>query len=214
MPASTLRHTSREIVPFEPGVELLRDMVIFDLETTGLSPASDDIIQIAALRMVDGTIRPRDRFSTFVKPGRPIDPFITGLTGITDDDVRDAPTAADAVGRFSAFCARSLLVAHNGHAFDIPFLQQAATANRRVRYIDSMHLSWQVWGRSRGISHSLDGVVARLRVDSGDVRRHDARGDVELLARCVQKLLGRMADPGGGYKLSVYECSLPGAGSS
>lgn len=207
---------NREIVPFNPGIELVRDMVVFDLETTGLSPASDDIIQIAALRMVDGSIRSRERFSTFVKPARPIDPFITGLTGITDDDVRDAPTAAHAIDRFAQFCDRSLLVAHNGHAFDIPFLQQAGAmkrrSRRRVRYIDSMHLSWQIWGRSRGISHSLDGVVARLRVDSDDIRRHDARGDVELLARCVQKLLSRMAKPGGGYKLSVYECSLPGDG--
>jgi len=203
----------REIVPFEPGATLLKSLVVFDLETTGLYPGNDEIIQIAAMRLVDGTIRPDDSYFSYVNPGRPIDSFITDYTGISDRDVAGAPGPREAVNEFSKFCGSSLLVAHNGHAFDIPFLQKVSTRNRRglrpISYIDSMHMSWQVWGRGRGISHSLDNVVSRLRVPSGDVRRHDARGDVLLLARCVVAMLERMTRARRGYRLSVYRSHLP-----
>ncbi len=205
----------REIVPIENDTELLKDLVIFDLETTGLSPVDDSIIQIAAVRVVNGRIDPGDRFFTYVDPGQAIDSFITDLTGITDEDVRGAPGAHQAVSQFSEFCGSSLLVAHNGHAFDIPFLQRASMRRRRsrrpVQYIDSMHLSWQIWGRAHGVSHSLDRVVARLRVRTGGIPRHDARGDVQLLAGCVKELLGRMMKANHGYTLNVYKCHLPTA---
>lgn len=203
----------REVVPFEPGAALLRSLVVFDLETTGLYPGNDEIIQIAALRLADGAIRRDDAFFSYVDPGRPIDPFITGYTGISDRDVAGAPGPQEAVNAFSRFCGSSLLVAHNGHTFDIPFLHRATTRARRalrpVSYIDSMHISWQVWGRGRGISHSLDHLVSRLQVPSGDVRRHDARGDVLLLARCVVAMLERMSQARRAYRLSVYRSHLP-----
>jgi len=203
----------REVVPYEPGAALLRSLVVFDLETTGLYPGDDEIIQIAALRLVDGAIRRDDALFSYVNPGRSIDPFITGYTGITDRDVAGAPGPKEAVNAFSKFCNTSLLVAHNGHAFDIPFLHRATRRARRglrpVSYIDSMHISWQIWGRGRGISHSLDNVVSRLRVPSGDVRRHDARGDVLLLARCVVALLEQMKRARRAFRLSVYRSHLP-----
>jgi len=203
----------REVVPFEPDAALLKNLVVFDLETTGLHPGDDEIIQIAALRLVDGAIRRDDAYFSYVNPGRAIDPFITDYTGISDRDVAGAPGPKEAVNAFSKFCGSSLLVAHNGHAFDIPFLHRATTRARRglrpIHYIDSMHMSWQVWGRGRGISHSLDNVVSRLRVPSGDVRRHDARGDVVLLARCVLAMLERMTRARRDYRLSVYRSHLP-----
>lgn len=203
----------RQIVPFEPGAVLLKSLVVFDLETTGLYPGDDEIIQIAALRLVDGNIRRDECFFSYVNPGRPIDPFITDYTGISDRDVAGAPGPREAVSAFAGFCGSSLLVAHNGHAFDIPFLHRASTRGRRglrtISYIDSMHMSWQVWGRGRGISHSLDNVVSRLQVPNGDVRRHDARGDVLLLGRCVVAMLERMARARRAYRLSVYRGHLP-----
>jgi DNA polymerase III alpha subunit (gram-positive type) len=205
----------RDIIPFKPEAEVLKNLVVFDLETTGLSPGDDEIIQIAAMRMIDGAIRRDDCFFTYVDPGRPIDPFIVDYTGITDRDVAGAPGPQEAVRAFSTFCDSSVLVAHNGHSFDIPFLRSVTTRSRQglrpASYIDSMHLSWQLWGRARGVSHSLDGVVSRLRVRAGDVRRHDARGDVLLLARCVEELLGRMARARRDYRLSIYRCHLPAA---
>ncbi len=200
---------------FDPRGRPLRELVIFDLETTGLSPSDDEIIQIAASRIVDGRIDSDDGFFSYVRPRQRIDPFITSYTGITNEDVRDAPGPLEVLEEFSLYCGDALLVAHNGHRFDIPFLRQVCRRRRcsvrDTNYIDSMHLSWRVWGRARGMSHRLDSVVSRLRVRAAGVRRHDARGDVALLSRCVVGLLKRLeraADPG---KVNVYPCVLPAA---
>jgi DNA polymerase III epsilon subunit family exonuclease len=197
------------------GVDLLRHLVVFDLETTGLSPENDEIIQIAALRIVGGRLRSADSFSSYVRPARPVSPFITNLTGITQRDVAAAPRIAEVLPGFSAFCGDALLAAHNGHTFDVPFLRRACRGRsaglRQVPYIDSMHLSWQVWGRGRGLSHGLDSVIARLGVATAGVRRHDARGDVDLLARCVLDLVARASRLRRLASLSVYNCHLPAA---
>lgn len=198
---------------FDPREGPLKELVVFDLETTGLSPSDDEIIQIAASRIVDGRIDSDGGFFSYVKPRHRIDSFITNYTGITDEDVRDAPGPLEVLEEFSVYCGDALLVAHNGHTFDIPFLRQVCRRRRcsvrDARYIDSMHLSWRVWGRARGMSHGLDSVVSRLRVRTAGVKRHDARGDVALLARCVVGLLERLervADPG---RVLVYPCVLP-----
>ncbi len=195
------------------GAKLLSNVVVFDLETTGLSPSDDEIIQIAAVRIERGTIRSMDRFFSFVKPNRSIESFITSLTGITNDHVKTAPDALLAFKQFSVFCSDSLLIAHNGHAFDVPFIRSACGSSlansREFRYIDSMHLSWLTWGRERYRSHSLDAVVSRLQIKSGHVRRHDARGDVTLLAQCVVRLVERLDRDGWKQQLNVYCCMLP-----
>jgi len=198
---------------FHVSSNILANAVVFDLETTGLSPSNDEIIQIAAVRIQAGKVNARDQFFSYVKPRRKIDPFITSLTGITNRHVKGAPRPLEILKRFSAFCGDSLLIAHNGHAFDVPFLRSACggrkTSFREYRYIDSMHLSWLIWGRERGVSHSLDHVVARLRVDRHAARRHDARGDVALLADCVLRLIDRLDRVGWQREPKVYSCTLP-----
>jgi len=198
---------------FRGGAYNVANTVVFDLETTGLSPSNDEIIQIAAVRIDSGKVRASDRFFSYVRPTRRISPFITDLTGITDDDVEDAPPALDVLKQFAAFCGDSLLVAHNGHAFDIPFIRSACDRRRllvrEARYVDSMHLSWMVWGREAGLSHSLDAVLSRLRVGTGGIRRHDARGDVTILAKCYLKLVDRLGRAGWQSPPKIYTCALP-----
>ena len=63
--------------------------IAIDVETTGLAPKRDKILEIAALYVAEGQIQ--DRFVTLIQPCRPIAPEITRLTGITDDLVREAP---------------------------------------------------------------------------------------------------------------------------
>ena len=198
---------------FTTGSWLLADSVVFDLETTGLSPSDDEIIQIAAVRIRDGRVTPRDRFFSYVKPRRRIDSYITYLTGITNDHVRGAPRAFDILRQFTCFCGNSLLIGHNARAFDVPFLRSACSKRRAVlrdlQYVDSMHLSWLLWGREQGVSHSLDEVVSRLRVRRQGARRHDARGDVKLLAECVLMLTERLDRSGRGRLPKVYTIGLP-----
>lgn len=172
------------------------DLVIFDLETTGLSPYANDIIQIAAIRVRFGNILHADSFSTFVNPGYSIPSFITSYTGISNSDVRNAPPASKALSEFSRFVGASTLLAHNGHRFDMPFIHAACEKNglptRGVNYSDSIYLSKRVWHSSR--THNLDVVMERLQLTASSFRRHDARGDVGLLAEAVTKMW-RMIDP-------------------
>jgi DNA polymerase III subunit epsilon len=170
------------------------ELVIFDLETTGLSPTANDIIQVAAVRVRFGTVLHSDTYSTFVNPGYRIPPFITAYTGISDSQVRHAPSAAEALATFSRFVGTSTLLAHNGHRFDMPFIRaacaKAGLPTRSVDYTDSIYLSKRVWRDSR--SHGLDMVIERLGLDASGHRRHDARGDVGLLAEAVTRMWRRL----------------------
>lgn len=188
------------------------DWVVFDLETTGLSPDWDTIIQIAAVRMRGGRRMERESFELFVNPGRPIPAFITQYTGIGDRHVRGAPGIVTALQEFSHFVGESTLVAHNGHRFDMKFLaaecRKSGLPTRPVEYHDSLGLSWALWGR-KGCRHGLDSVLQRLDLADEAVRRHDARGDVLLLARAIEAMTVRLKDSGQPLDLRRYEGSLP-----
>ncbi|WP_043587721.1 3'-5' exonuclease [Geminisphaera colitermitum] len=171
------------------------NLVIFDLETTGFSPRWNDIIQIAAVRLVDGRISD-ETFSTYVSPRRPVPDHITELTGITDADVADAPETSDALRAFARFVGDvgpTTLVAHNGHRFDMRFIAESCTLHglpmRPIRFIDSIWLSKKLWPAES--LHNLDVIVERLGIETGITghRRHDARADVHLLANAVRRMI-------------------------
>lgn len=95
------------------------DYVVLDFETTGLSPEKDAIIQIAAIRFRNH--EPIEQFVSFVNPKRPIPPKITDITGITDEDVKNAPTIEEIFPDFIQFLKDDVLIAHNA-PFDMKFL--------------------------------------------------------------------------------------------
>ncbi|MDP4115783.1 MAG: exonuclease domain-containing protein [Bacteroidota bacterium] len=95
------------------------EFCVIDTETTGLSAKYNNIIEIGLIKIKDLQIV--DRYGTFVNPGRPIPYFITQLTGISDDDVYDAPFFDQVVDECIDFIGDSILVGHN-LAFDMGFL--------------------------------------------------------------------------------------------
>ena len=100
----------------------LGPFTVFDLETTGMSPAKDRIVEIAAVRVeCDGT---QSRFQTLVNPERPIPPRVSAVHNIRDEDVADAPVFAVAGKNFLRFIAASTIVAHNAR-FDLGFFQES-----------------------------------------------------------------------------------------
>ena len=101
--------------------------VVVDVETTGGSPASASLTEVAAARYRGGELL--GTYQTFVRPDERIPPFITALTGISDAMVADAPRVGEMLPSFLEFVGRSVLVGHNLR-FDLSFLDHALVASR------------------------------------------------------------------------------------
>lgn len=101
--------------------DLDQTFVVFDIETTGLSPHSDNLTEIGAVKVQNCEIV--DSFSTFVNPKMDISYQIQELTRITNEMVKDAPSLEEALPKFIEFAKDSVLVAHNAD-FDTGFIYQ------------------------------------------------------------------------------------------
>lgn len=97
------------------------EIVALDLETTGLNPNRDAIIEIGAVKFADGKIT--DRFKSFVNPHRAIPPNIVTLTGIQQSDVEDAPELRNVLSQLTRWVADRPILGHNV-AFDLAFLHR------------------------------------------------------------------------------------------
>jgi DNA polymerase-3 subunit epsilon len=163
--------------------------VVFDTETTGLTPSSDEIVQIAAVRVVNGRRVAREVFDTLVDPLRAIPASSTDVHGITEDMVKGAPTILDAGKRFHDFARGAVLVAHNA-PFDMEFLRRHERG-MGVRFdhpvLDTVLLSAVVYGQLE--QHSLDALTARLGITIPEEARHTAIGDTVATADAFLKLL-------------------------
>ncbi len=105
------RDRSLEIYPM--------DYVVVDIETTGLSAGNNEIIELSALKVIDGKIN--DKFSELIKPQGEISPFITNLTGITACMVEDKAGIKEILPDFLNFCEDHIILGHNVK-FDLKFI--------------------------------------------------------------------------------------------
>ena len=104
----------------------LPDYTLFDLETTGVSCRSDDVVEISALRVRGGAVV--NSFSSLVNPGRHIPGAASQVNHITDEMVAGAPTMEEVLPEFLAFIGEDVLVGHNIARFDMKFLHRDCTA--------------------------------------------------------------------------------------
>lgn len=115
--------------------------ISLDLETTGLSPKHDKIIEIGAVKIIDGNIV--DTFSTFVNPGRSLEDRVVALTGITDSDLKKAPLVDEVIGELISFSDDLPLIGHR-ILFDYSFVKQAAV-NSGIKFertgVDTLKIS-------------------------------------------------------------------------
>lgn len=102
------------------------DFIILDLETTGLHPKHDEIIEIGAIKFIDNV--PVESFRGLVKPTEEITQEITAINGITNEDVANAPSIVEVLPHFIKFIGKHTLIAHNV-SFDLDFLQQNLYVN-------------------------------------------------------------------------------------
>lgn len=165
----------------------LRDLVyvVFDTETTGLDPATDEVVQLGAVRVVNGKVVSGEVMETLVNPGRAIPKSSTSVHGISTEMVADAPDFGDVCTMFHAFAADSVFVAHNA-AFDMAFLhKQSPKIGKRFDQpvMDTVLMSAAVFGGSA--VHTLDAICDRLSIVIPEDQRHTAMGDAVATARAM-----------------------------
>ena len=168
------------------------EFVAFDLETTGLSYMTDEIIEIGAVRIKDGQIT--DHFNTFVDPGISIPEQSTRITGITNAMVAGAPDAAAALEKFLGFVGSAALVAHNA-GFDMGFIKAKIAKylglTNQATYIDTLALARTLWPGLR--NHKLDTVAAHLEIKLGQHHRasDDAASCAGIFLKGIEVLIER-----------------------
>lgn len=161
-------------------------VVVFDVETTGMTP-TDEIIEIGAVKAVHGRIV--DRFVSYIRPERNrISDEITGITGIRWDDVRDAPPAREVVPRFLDWAGDCALGAHN-LPFDMRFLEPVARAVGRAvprRTFDTLALAREHFPDR---SHKLEEMAESLGIALD--RAHRAADDAEAALALMKRIVVR-----------------------
>ena len=164
------------------GISFPEDYVVLDLETTGLSPSEDEIIDIAAVRYISG--EKVAEFNTYVKPKSPIPAEITELTGIDDSAVKDAPEIEEALTNLSIFLNPDDLIVGHNVGFDIRFL---ATAYSRMG-IDFMPEAFDTCAVSRRLypelpKHRLIDLMQAFGIRES--QSHTAFDDCEMCNACL-----------------------------
>jgi DNA polymerase-3 subunit epsilon len=151
-------------------LEFPKEYVVIDLETTGLNPQFDEIIEVAGIKVIDDQVV--DEFSSLVKPKGKIPGFVEELTGITNELVQNAPPIEAVLPKFIDFIGNSILLAYNAH-FDINFIYDnyLEIANREFRndFIDVLRVSRRLYTELN--NHRLITLARHLNIDYGNGHR-------------------------------------------
>ncbi|MFD3191372.1 exonuclease domain-containing protein [Sedimentitalea sp. HM32M-2] len=163
--------------------------VVFDSETTGLLPHKDEVVQLAAVRVLNGRIIEGEVLDTLVDPGIPIPAASTKVHRITDQMVQGAPGFIEVGRNFHRFAHDAVIVAHNA-PFDMAFLRRDAEkmgVTWEHPILDTVLVSAVVFGASA--THTLDALCDRLGVVIPAELRHTALGDAYATAEVLCKML-------------------------
>ncbi len=160
-------------------------LIVLDTETTGLDHKTEKIIEIGAVRMVNGEIE--ETFSSLVNPEKPIRHSSFLIHGITDEEVKDAPTIGEVLPKFLEFVGDYPYIAHNA-LFDYSFINEALKATEGRKFtnprIDSFEMYRSVFPDEP--SHGLSALLARFNLPP-EVK-HRALDDALNLAKVYPKL--------------------------
>jgi len=154
--AKTIRNKGTHLLEFQD------EYIVFDLETTGLSPEYDEIIEFSGFKIKNNEIV--DHFSTLIKPVYPVDAFITSLTGISNAMLENELELPEVIDRIDQFIGSHVLLGHNVH-FDLNFLYDAMLFHKqkelRNDFVDLLRISRKVHPEWK--SHTLSNVSENLQ---------------------------------------------------
>ena len=152
------------------------EMISLDLETTGLDPRRDGIIEIGAVRMRDGRIV--DEYSQLVDPGVPLPAIITDITGIRQEQLLGQPSINSVLPAFTSFVRAAPVIGHNVD-FDMDFLARQGALRETLR-LDTVELASVLLPRAA--RYSLGNLVAELGIELKQAHRalEDARATALL----------------------------------
>ena len=163
--------------------------VLVDIETTGLSPVNDEIIEIGAIKVKDCKIV--DQYNELIKINRKLSPFITNLTGITDEMLNKGKLPTIALKEFIDFVDEDVIIGHNLN-FDLGFLKNKCKKyidySLNNRYIDTMYLAKKLVPNS--INYKLETLANYFNVSYEGA--HRGLKDVEItyeVYNCLRKLM-------------------------
>ncbi|MGM0444976.1 MAG: PolC-type DNA polymerase III [Bacillota bacterium] len=166
------------------------EFVVFDLETTGLNPVNNEIIEIGAVKIKDGEII--DDFSSLIKPDSNISNKITDITGIDNEMVKDKPAFKEVFNEFVDFIDGCPLVAHNMD-FDYSFIRKPLKEHnikKEITLIDTLTLSRAVLPKLK--NHKLATLVKHFNIKLDN--HHRALDDSKATAHLLFKLLEEIDD--------------------
>lgn len=164
----------------------LKDYVVFDLETTGINPERDVIIEISAVKVCGHKIT--GQYSTLVNPGRHIPAGATAVNGITDAMVSEAPDIRTAVAGFMEFIGDGVLVGHNIHTFDTNFVYDAVweTLGREFQndYVDTLFMARRCLPQLS--HHKLTDLAEHFQIETKGA--HRALNDCMMNQKCYEEM--------------------------
>jgi DNA polymerase III epsilon subunit family exonuclease len=164
--------------------KVFTEYVVFDTETTDKDVEECQVVELAAVRVRDGQIV--DQFQTLVQCTRPISSGAAAVHGYADADLVGQPSLAEVWPSFRAFIGNAVLVAHNGHRFDVPVLRRLTSpwdGLAGVVFFDSLPLARCLFPTG-GLR--LEDLAIRFEVNAG--RSHHALDDAVCLARVFERL--------------------------
>lgn len=162
--------------------------IAFDTETTGKYPLESEICEIAGVKFVDG--KPKDVFSSLIKPTRRMSDEVIKIHGITNEMVADAAPVDEVISKFHSFIGETTLVAHHA-PFDLGFVSVAfenvGLSFPKTPVICSSRLSRNVIKDSE--NHKLQTLIPHLGLTKGSAHRatDDAQACGELLLKCIER---------------------------